>query len=555
MDERTAVTSSSEQDRDYKAMADRDAVLKVEEEDSPSPGSGESVAVPAGVNASGHTQELARNFNLLSLAGVGLVVGTVWPAVGGSILTAIFNGGPPGVLYEFMTVTAFYSTVAASIAELASAIPSSAGVYHWASVTPGRSGWGRAVGFFAGWWNYLAWVLGAASMASIFANTVVQMYAVNHPGFEAQSWHVFVTYIIATWLACALVCFANGAMPHLNTFGIFAVLVGFFVTVIVVAAMPGRDGRPPHASSSFVWKEWSAALGYPDGFVFIAGMVNGAYSLGAVDPLTHLAEEIPHPERNVPIAIGLQFSIGFTTGLCYLVAIMYAINNYDALFESSYPIAEIYRQATGSAAGVTGLLAIIMVCIGLTVIGLYMTAGRTLWTLARDGATPLSARLAHVNPRFQVPIASTVASACLVTVLGCIYVGSSTAFNAFVGSFLLLITSSYLAAILPNLLTGRKNIRYGPFRLRGWVGFVVNGIACAYMLVWIVVYSFPFSLPVDAQTMNYACVIWGGLTLLVSLWWLVVARHGYHGPTTTGGGVLTIEHEGRSVVVPGRGEP
>jgi choline transport protein len=48
------------------------------------------------INASGHVQELNRNFSLLSLAGVGLSVGNVWPAIGGSILTAIFNGGPPG---------------------------------------------------------------------------------------------------------------------------------------------------------------------------------------------------------------------------------------------------------------------------------------------------------------------------------------------------------------------------------------------------------------------------------------------------------------------------
>ena len=48
------------------------------------------------INASGHVQQLDRNFNLLTLAGVGLVVGNVWPAVGGSILVAIFNGGPPG---------------------------------------------------------------------------------------------------------------------------------------------------------------------------------------------------------------------------------------------------------------------------------------------------------------------------------------------------------------------------------------------------------------------------------------------------------------------------
>ncbi len=49
------------------------------------------------INASGHTQELSRNFSLVSLAGVGLVVGNVWPAIGGSILVAIFNGGPPGL--------------------------------------------------------------------------------------------------------------------------------------------------------------------------------------------------------------------------------------------------------------------------------------------------------------------------------------------------------------------------------------------------------------------------------------------------------------------------
>ena len=41
------------------------------------------------VNASGHVQELRRQFSLVSLAGIGLTVGNVWPAVGGSILVAL----------------------------------------------------------------------------------------------------------------------------------------------------------------------------------------------------------------------------------------------------------------------------------------------------------------------------------------------------------------------------------------------------------------------------------------------------------------------------------
>ena len=440
-----------------------------------------------------------------------------------------------GVLYEFLTVSVFYWIVAISIAELASAIPSSAGVYHWATITPGKR-WGRVNGYFAGWWNYLAWVFGAASMSSIFGNTVVQMYALNHPDFVAERWHVFVAYVIVTWLACLSVCFFNRAMPMLNNAGIVFIIAGFFITIIVLAVMPGRGGRPPHATSSFVWREWSAEIGYPNGFVFVAGMLNGAYSVGVPDVASHLSEEIPNPARNVPIAIGLQMGIGFVTGFTYLITIMYAINDYDALFEAAYPISEIYLQGTGSAAGAIGLLFLALTCIGICLVGLYITAGRTLWTLARDRATPFSNQLSKIHPALDVPIITTLLTAVLVTILGCIYIGSLTAFNAFVGSFVIMSSASYIAAILPHLLTGRKNITYGTFHLnRGPLGYICNAVACGYMIVWFVIYCFPFALPTNAATMNYASLLWGGLTILLLIWWFVGARKGYEGPKTTGG--------------------
>lgn len=34
----------------------------------------------------------------------------------------------------------------------------------------------------------------------IAANTVVQMYGVTHPDFVAKNWHVFVCYLIWTWM-------------------------------------------------------------------------------------------------------------------------------------------------------------------------------------------------------------------------------------------------------------------------------------------------------------------------------------------------------------------
>ena len=101
--------------------------------------------------------------------------------------------------------------------------------------------------------------------------------------------------------------------------------------------MPGHGGRPPHATNAFVWTEWNdPGLGYPEGFVFVAGMLNGAFSVGTPDCVTHLAEEIPRPGVNVPKAIAMQMVLGFFTGWLYLIAILYSINDYAALATSPF---------------------------------------------------------------------------------------------------------------------------------------------------------------------------------------------------------------------------
>src|ERR1700744_1702728 len=153
-------------------------------------------------------------------------------------------------------------------------------------------------------------------------------------------------------------------------------------------------------------------------------MLNGAYAVGTPDTTSHLAEEIPNPQRNVPIAIACQMSIGFVTGFTYLIAILYAINDYDALFDSPYPIAEIYRQATGSANGAIGLLTLVLICIGICICGLYITCGRTLWALSPDRATPFPKIVSKVNRKLDMPFNATIICAVLVTILGAIYVGS-----------------------------------------------------------------------------------------------------------------------------------
>ena len=135
----------------------------------------------------------------------------------------------------------------------------------------------------------------------------------------------------------------------------------------------------------------------------------------------------------------------------------------------------------------------------------------------------------RVNTRFRNPFNAVLFCGVIATLPGCIYLGSSTAFNAFVGSFVVLSSLSYLAAILPHLLRRRSGIEPGWFWMRGAVGFVVNGVACLYIIVFVVIFCFPFLMPVSAATMNYASLMTGGLSSFVALFWFW-RRKGYEGP-------------------------
>lgn len=165
-------------------------------------------------------------------------------------------------------------------------------VYHWATVAAGPRA-GRICGWFAGWWNLLAWIFGASANSAIIGNGVLFCYQLYHPELEVKRWQVFIVYQIITWFCCCIVLFCNRALSTINRAGSFFMLSGVFITVLVCAIMPFYNGKG-HASNAFVWKDWSNATGYSsNGIVFLTGMLNGAFAVGTPDCLTHLAEEVP----------------------------------------------------------------------------------------------------------------------------------------------------------------------------------------------------------------------------------------------------------------------
>ena len=165
-------------------------------------------------------------------------------------------------------------------------------VYHWATVAAGPR-FGRICGWFAGWWNLLAWIFGASANSAIIGNGVLFCYSLYHPDLEIKRWQVFIVYEIITVCCCCIVLFCNRVLAGISRVGCFFMLGGIFVTVIACAIMPSYNGKG-HATNHFVWADWFNGTGYSNnGLVFLTGMLNGAFAVGTPDCLTHLAEEIP----------------------------------------------------------------------------------------------------------------------------------------------------------------------------------------------------------------------------------------------------------------------
>lgn len=79
------------------------------EEKAPPPSDVQSADFLELVNTSGHVQEVDRQFGFWSICAISVVNDNAWAAGTGAIVVALYNGGPPGLLYELYVQSALPS--------------------------------------------------------------------------------------------------------------------------------------------------------------------------------------------------------------------------------------------------------------------------------------------------------------------------------------------------------------------------------------------------------------------------------------------------------------
>jgi choline transport protein len=352
-------------------------------------------------------------------------------------------------------------------------------------------------------------------------------------------WHVFVAYQVVNAFAFSFNCYGR-TLPAVATFALYCSLLSFLVILIVVPAKaPSPSVPPPPAlktplttsseTAQFVFANFVNNTGWTsNGIAFIVGLINTNWAFACLDCATHMAEEIHHPERLIPIAIMGTVAIGFTTAWPFSIAMFFSMNDLSALFNTPtlVPILELFNQALQSRAGAVVLETLIILTGAGCMIACHTWQSRLCWSFARDRGLPGSRWLARVHPTLDVPLNAHLVSCAIVAVLGCLYLGSSTAFNAMVTACIVLLYISYAIPVICLLIRGRENIAHGPFWM-GSMGLLANWVLLIWTAFTLVMYSFPPAYPATPSNMNYVCAVYGVVAVVCGGYWVGRGKRTY----------------------------
>lgn len=307
-----------------------------------------------------------------------------------------------------------------------------------------------------------------------------------------EAWHVVLAYQLINFF-CFLFNCVGKVLPLVAKCTLYISLISFLVILVTVPAC-----ARPHASASYVFGHFVNSTGWEsDGMAFIVGLINPNWIFACLDSATHLAEEVPHPERNIPIAIMATVAIGFVTSWTYCISMFFGIKDLDELINSStgVPILQLYYQALDNKAGAIVLETLLLVTGMGCQIACHTWQSRLAWAFSRDRGMPGHQWLSQVNPTLDVPLYAHSVSCFIVGLLGLLYLGSTTAFNSMMTACISLLYVSYSIPILCLWYRGRNNIHHGPFWL-GKFGLAANIITITWTIFCIVMYSFPSTMPV-----------------------------------------------------------
>lgn len=462
---------------------------------------------------------LKKDFSILSLLGVGFGLTNSWFGILASLTTGITSGGPLIIVYGILVIATVSTCIGVALSELASAYPNAGGQFYW-TIKLAPKKYARFLAYMTGLLAWVGSVFTSASVTISIAQLLIGFYGICHKEYQYQRWQVFIVYEILNFLIYWFNHF-GALLPLISKSALYISISSFvIITITVLACSLGN-----YNTADFVFKDFKDGTGWNSfGMAFVLGLINPNWSFLCLDSATHMAEEALHPERVIPITIMGTIAIGLITSFSYVIAMFFCIRNLDAVVSDvNSPIVQIYFQALRNKGGAIFLGCLLfMTGIGCNVAS-HTWQARLCWSFARDDGIPFSKFWKKIDKKSNLPVNAHTLSTILCGLVGCLYLASYTAYSSLVVGCITFLLLLYMIPITCLLIKGRNTIKHGPFWL-GPFGYFCDVITVLWALFALILYSFPFTLPVEASSMNYVSVVTVFFVSFFVVWWFIRAK-------------------------------
>jgi amino acid transporter len=479
----------------------------------------------------GYKEELNRNMTPLQVFGIAFSIMGLLPSISSTMLIGLM-GGPATWLWGWFIGGAFIVTIGYCMSELASAIPTSGGLYYWTYhyAPPKRK---ALISFVVGASNTLALAGCVCSITYGLGIEILSAVYVSYDGdFEitdAKSYGVFAAAIVGELLVS---CFASGFVAKLQTTSIVAnnLLIVLFFIALPIGTKINRGG---FNDGSFIFGHYENLTDWPNGWAFFQfGLMPVVWTICAFDACVHMSEEALEPSRSVPRGILgsiigcwiTGFFIILTTNACMSPDLDSIVNT-----PSGQPLTQVFYDSLGKNWAIA-FISLTAVCQFLMGCSIMTSASRQVWAFSRDDGLPFSSFIKVVNKKLSVPLRAVGASAVISLLLGLLVLIGSTASGAL---FSIGVIGNYVVWGIPQLLrltTGRDVFQPGHFYHGPKVSLAMHIISLSFMAFIIVLAMFPESKEVEKSTMNYSVVINCGIWVLAIVYFYAYKRRDYSGP-------------------------
>ncbi len=497
----------------------------------------------------GYAQQLFREMGGFSNFAISFSIISI---LTGAILLYGYGLGFAGPIintFGWPLVTLFVLTIAASMAELASAYPTAGGLYFWAH----RLG-GYKWAWVTAWFNMLGQIMITAGIdyaAAIYiAGAINRLFGTSIDTTNTTA--MVITMVIIMIPQVLINMFGIKLTARLNDFSVYWHIGGVAIIAILLVAF-GKYTQPfsflfqsavnadltsytSFAAGPFEFK--SLMMGFLGKFyaggglalAFVLGLLQAQWTYTGYDASAHVAEETVMARLNSAWGVFLSVAVSAVVGYIMLIiltlhipngiegvaavaappdgspSVLYIIySNFDNIL-FSHTIAIII----GGAMWLCGLASI-------------TSMSRMWFAFARDGGMPGHQLIKQIDHRWRTPIWSILIT-CILAVLLTVY---SAVYSVIVA---VSTTALYLAYGIPIFLNLRNKLQkkgeyttpeHAPWSLKGW-GAILNVLA----LAWIIFITVLFSIPPN-ELAGWSIIL---LAVFMFIYWQVDAKHRFTGP-------------------------